>query len=93
MEELDRIRKEAEADNHKLRQEILDSADEYARKVAAMERLHEDKIQNLVNDHDKQTKVHIVDLYVNWHMSGSVDTWGVSEKYKKQTNQILSKYL
>ncbi len=57
MEELDRIRKEAEADNHKLRQEILDSADEYARKVAAMERLHEDKIQHLVHDHERQTKV------------------------------------
>lgn len=58
-EEISKIKLEADAENNKLRQEVLQSAEEYARKIEALEKLHEDKIQQLHNNKEKLLKVNI----------------------------------
>ena len=56
-DEIDRIRKEAETENHRLRQDILNSAEEYSKKVATLQRLHEEKLEQLDAEMDKAIKV------------------------------------
>ena len=52
-DEMDKMRREAEAENHRLRQEILTSADEYSRKIETLQALHEQKLEKLKMEMDK----------------------------------------
>ena len=47
------MRTEAEAENHRLRQEILTAADEYSRKIETLQALHEQKLEKLKMEMDK----------------------------------------
>ena len=69
-DEIDRIRKEAETENHRLRQEILASAEEYSKKVATLQKLHEEKLKQL--DADMQKTIMVKEDCI--HIVSTVDT-------------------
>ena len=56
-DEMDRMRKDAEEENHRLRQEILTAADEYSKKVETLQALHEQKLEKLKMEMDKVLRV------------------------------------
>ena len=59
-EELDKVKSEAEAENRRLRQEMLDSAEEYSRKIAQLEEIYENKLRHLEEQKDMDIRVRIV---------------------------------
>lgn len=57
-EEMDKVKREADTENRKLRQEMLEAADEYSKKIDALEDMYKNKLKQLEEQRNKESKVH-----------------------------------
>ncbi len=59
MSEMDKLKEEAQAENKRLMQEMLASAEEYAKKIEGLEKMYMNQFKSLKEQKEQETKVRL----------------------------------
>ena len=60
--DLERVRKEAEEENKRLAQELLDSANDYGKQIEQLEDMYKMKLKQLGDNKDREASVSVNDV-------------------------------